>query len=91
MNFHVPTTDDAARHAAEKMLPSKALLSAQDFKPIHRPGQELVGGLYEASARVDIKKPPKIYETAEDAIRAYRRGEIDVDRRVRILQSKPKE
>lgn len=86
MNYHVPATDEAAQEALDKMLPSRNLLSAGNFQVTHKPTQEYVGGLYEASARVDTKNAPRVFATPADAIRAYRRGEIGVDRRVEILQ-----
>lgn len=85
MQYHVPVSDEAAKEAAEKMLPSQNLLNVADFKVLHQPANEYTGGLYEASARVDTKNKPRVFATVADAIRAYKRGEIDVDRRVEIL------
>jgi DNA-directed RNA polymerase subunit beta' len=85
VNYHVPTTPEAVQEAVDKLLPSRNLLSVTDFKAQHMPSQEYVGGLYEASARVDTKNKPRVFATVADAIRAYRRGEIDVDRQVEIL------
>jgi len=85
VNYHVPTTEEARQEAIDKLLPSRNLLSVADFKAQHMPSQEYVGGLYEASARVDTKNKPRVFATVADAIRAYRRGEIDVDRQVEIL------
>lgn len=86
MNYHVPSTDEAAREAIEKMLPSRNLFSAADFKVHYKPSQEYVGGLYEASARVDTKNRPRVFATRADAIRAYRQGDINIDREVEILE-----
>lgn len=85
MNYHVPATDEAAREAAEKMLPSNNLFSAANFKAHYGPSQEYVGGLYEASSRVDTKNRPRVFATTHDALRAYRRGEISVDRPIEII------
>lgn len=85
MNYHVPSTDEAAHEAAEKMLPSRNLLSAANFGVLYRPSQEYTGGLYEASARRDKQNKPRVFATTADAIRAYRRGEINVDREVEII------
>ena len=85
MNYHVPSTDDAAIEAAEKMLPSRNLFSASNFKVHYKPSQEYVGGLYEASARIDKQNAPRVFASVEDAIRAYRRGDINIDRKVEIV------
>jgi len=85
MNYHVPSTDEAAQEAVEKMLPSRNLLSAADFGVHYKPSQEYVGGLYEASARQDEQNQPAVFDTPKDAIRAYKQGAINVDRRVVIL------
>jgi DNA-directed RNA polymerase subunit beta len=85
MNYHVPTTDEAAQEAQEKMLPSRNLLSAADFGTTYRPSQEYVGGLFEASARMDNRNRPRTFASREDAVRAYRRGDIGVDRQIEIL------
>lgn len=85
MNYHVPSTDEAADEAAEKMLPSRNLFSASNFKVHYKPSQEYVGGLYEASARQDDKNKAAVFDKPADAIRAYKQGKINVDRRVVIL------
>jgi len=84
MNYHVPTTDEAAHEAAEKMLPSRNLFDAADFGVAYRPTHEYLGGLYEASARVDEQNQPQVFATVADAVRAYRRGDIGVDRQIVI-------
>lgn len=86
MSFHVPATPEAQEEAAEKMLPSRNLFSAASFNTHYLPSQEYVGGLYEASARVDKKNQPAVFATAADAIRAYKEGRINVDRQVEILE-----
>lgn len=85
MNYHVPSTEEAAQEAAEKMLPSRNLFSAANFRVHYKPSQEYVGGLYEASARMDNKNSPLVFDTPADAVRAYKQGRINVDRRVIIM------
>ena len=87
MNYHVPTTDEAAQEAAEKMLPSRNLFSAADFGVHYLPSQEYTGGLYEASARIDTRNKPAVFHTSRQAMEAYRRGELNVDRRVHVIES----
>jgi DNA-directed RNA polymerase beta subunit len=85
MSFHVPSTDEAVHEAIEKMLPSRNLLSATDFGATYAPSQEYLGGLYTASARIDTKNHPRVFATTADAIRAYQRGEIGIDRQIEIM------
>lgn len=85
MQYHVPTTEKAKQEALEKMLPSRNLFAVSDFKAMHIPSQEYVGGLYQASARVDTKKPKVTFATAKDAMTALLQGRIDADRQIEIL------
>jgi hypothetical protein len=87
MNFHVPGTKEAITNAVEQLLPSRNLLSASDFDVQYTPAQEYLGGLWAASARKDIKKPVRTFQSKTDAIRAYRRGEIGIGQRVEIVES----
>jgi len=87
MQFHVPSTGDAAKEATEKMLPSKNLFAVSSFKGHYMPVAELHSGLYVASNRVNQKTPPKVFKTSKDAIAAYRRGEIEVDTPVHIVEN----
>jgi DNA-directed RNA polymerase subunit beta len=85
MNYHVPSDEDARKEALSRMLPSRQLITPTDFKtPVHMPGQEYVGGLYVASKRKS-KRPVRTFRNRKDVIAAYRRGDIDVTDRVRIL------
>jgi DNA-directed RNA polymerase subunit beta len=87
MQFHVPSTEAAAKEATEKMLPSKNLFAASSFKAHFTPVAELHAGLYVASNRVNKKTQPRVYKTAKDAVAAYRRGEIEVDTPVHIVEN----
>lgn len=86
LQFHALTTPEEKQEALDKMLPSRNLFSVAKFdRPQYMPTQEYVGGLYEASARIAKDKPPLVFATAADAMRAYTAGEIGVDRRVEIV------
>lgn len=88
VQFHVPGSEEAKQEALDKMLPSRSLITPADFKtPIHQPGQDYVAGLYHASNSIDKKKPEHIFRSIKDAVAAYRRGDIDIDQRVRILKA----
>lgn len=86
MQYHVPSTDDAAKEAIDKMLPSKNLFSAASFKAQYVPNKEYQTGLYVASSRIDKKAKPRVFRNKKDAIAAYRRGEISVDTPVHIVE-----
>jgi DNA-directed RNA polymerase subunit beta len=87
MQFHVPSTDAAGREAAEKMLPSRNLFAASTFKGHYTPVAELQSGLYVASNRINKKSPTRVFKSAKDAIAAYRRGDIEVDTPVHIVEN----
>jgi DNA-directed RNA polymerase subunit beta len=86
MQYHVPSTDDAAKEAIDKMLPSKNLFSTASFKAQYVPNKEYQTGLYVASSRIDKKAKPRVFRNKKDAIAAYRRGEISVDTPVHIVE-----
>lgn len=88
MQYHVPSTDDAAKEAVEKMLPSKNLFSSANFKAHYVPNKDYQTGVYVASSRVNKKSKPRVYRSKKDAMAAYRRGEIDVDTPVHIVEDK---
>lgn len=85
MQFHVPSTDDAAQELLEKLLPSRNLLSTGTFKVHQVPGKEYVAGLYNATAEPDMDRPEVVFNTPDEALRAYKEGRIGINRRVRIL------
>jgi DNA-directed RNA polymerase subunit beta len=87
MQYHVPSTDDAAKEAVEKMLPSKNLFAAANFKAHYIPQAEYQSGIYLASSRVDNRAKPRVFKSRQEAIHAYRRGEIEVDTPVHIVES----
>jgi hypothetical protein len=89
MQFHVPASDDAVHEAIHKLLPSRNLFSVRQVgKEVnYSPLNEYIGGLYEASARIDKDKPARVFATRNDAIKAYRRGEVGVGQQVEIVGS----
>jgi DNA-directed RNA polymerase subunit beta' len=86
MQYHVPSTDSAAEEAAAKMLPSKNLFAAASFKAHYVPQADYQTGMYLASSRINNKAKPRVFRNKQDAIHAYRRGEIDVDTPVHIVE-----
>lgn len=86
MQYHVPSTEDAAKEAVEKMLPSKNLFAASTFRAHYVPNKDYQTGLYLASSRVNKKAKPRVFRSKQDAMQAYRRGEIEVDTPVHIVE-----
>jgi DNA-directed RNA polymerase subunit beta' len=86
MQYHVPSTDAAAKEAVEKMLPSKNLFSAAGFKAHYVPNKDYQSGVYLASSKMNTRSKPRVYRSKKDALAAYRRGEIDVDTPVHIVE-----
>lgn len=86
MQYHVPSTDEAAKEAVEKMLPSKNLFSTASFKAHYVPNKDYQTGVYLASSKTNKKSKPRVYRNKKDALSAYRRGEIDVDTPVHIVE-----
>jgi len=87
MNFHVPSSDKAVQEAIERMLPSKNLFSATDLRsPRYVPMMEMTLGLARLTAPAS-KAKPRVFLTAREAIRAYRRGEIGANDPVSVLRA----
>ena len=86
MQFHVPTSEAAVREAYDRMMPSKNLLHPADFKsPVHAPVNEYISGLYHASSQTSERKP-RVFASKKDAIAAYKRGDIQADDPVEIIE-----
>lgn len=88
MQYHVPSTEEAAKEAVEKMLPSKNLFATANFKAHYVPNKDYQTGVYLASSKMNNRSKPRVYRNKKDALAAYRRGEIDVDTPVHIVEDK---
>lgn len=88
MQYHVPSTDEAAKEAVEKMLPSKNLFSTASFSAHYVPNKDYQSGVYLASSKINTRAKPRVFRNKKDAIAAYRRGDIDVDTPVHIVEDK---
>ena len=87
MQFHVPTSKEAVNEAYDRMLPSKNLLSAADFKtPWHVAGQEYIGGLYHASTARRDGGRPHYFDSVESVRKALARGDIGHDDEVVVAR-----
>jgi DNA-directed RNA polymerase beta subunit len=79
MNFHVVVGDKAIREAKEKMLPSRNLRSPSDFATLWLPRQEFQQGLYRASTKRSGRRMLPRYDSIEDIIAAFKRGELNIE------------
>lgn len=86
MNFHVPVSDKAVQEAKERMLPSRNLFAIKDFDVHYVPDQEFQHGLYMATQPADRKSRTVRFLSKEDAVNAYKRGEIDVNTPIEIVK-----
>ena len=84
INLHVPGSSAAIRDSIEKMLPSKSLIHPGTFDVHLVPRQEFGLGLFMAGDQ-DKESKPRMFADAEQALKAYERGEIGVRDRVQIL------
>jgi hypothetical protein len=83
-SYSVPVSDDAVKESIQKMMPTKNLLSGRDDRPNFAPSNEYLQGLYFAT-KEPSKKPVKKFATEEDAMKAFRRGEIRADDPIQIV------
>ncbi len=85
MQYHVPASEDSRVEALHKMLPSKNLFSAASFKVNYLPNQEYVQGLHAASTSQEGGRK-RTFASRQDALNAYKRGEINLGTPVEILK-----
>lgn len=82
--FHVPVSDEAVQESIDKLMPSRNLLNVRSFDVHYLPGQEFLHGLYEATGKPSDKQV-RVFQSAGDVRRAYRRGEINASDRVKVM------
>lgn len=84
MSYSVPVTERGRQAALKYMTPQAALLSPMTHGAVYLPTQEYAGGLHFASAppRGKVKRT---FKSADDAVAAYRRGDLHIDDTVAIL------
>jgi DNA-directed RNA polymerase subunit beta len=84
MSYSVPVSKSAVDEAIEKMMPDKNLLSDADESANYVPGIEYLQGLYFLSKSPNKKKETIVFDTLQDAKRAYAKGEIKIDDPIKI-------
>jgi hypothetical protein len=83
LNVQVPASDDAKEEIKEKLLPEKNLIYHRTFSPIFTPSNEAAVGLFAASYEDNKNKPMK-YISAEEVIRDFKAGKLDVGDRIEL-------
>ena len=77
--IHVPVSQDAVREAIDKLMPSRNLTNVRFFDIHYKPDQEYLHGLYEGTTPNKSKGPARRFASKQDAIAAFRRGELRAD------------
>jgi DNA-directed RNA polymerase subunit beta' len=81
LNVQLPASDDAKEEIKEKLLPEKNLIYHRTFSPIYTPSNEAATGLFAASFE-DNKNTPKKYASAEEVVKDFLAGKLDIGDRV---------
>lgn len=86
MRVHVPSSQAAITDVLNKMLPSRNLLAASSLKAHKFIQNEYLLGLYLASFPKSKRKAKKVFESREDAIKAFNRGDVDISDTIEIVK-----
>lgn len=83
LNVQLPASDDAKEEIKEKLLPEKNLIYHRSFSPIYTPANESATGLFAASYEDNKNKPTK-YNSAQEVVRDFLAGKLDLGDRVEL-------
>lgn len=83
LNIQLPASDEAKEEVKDKLLPEKNLIYHRTFSPIYTPSNEAATGLFAASFE-DNKNKPLQYNSAQEVVRDFLAGKIDIGDRVEI-------
>jgi DNA-directed RNA polymerase beta' subunit len=83
LNVQLPASDDAKDEVKEKLLPEKNLIYHRTFKPIYTPSNEAATGLFAASYENNHNTPKK-YSSAQEVVKDFLAGKLDIGDRVEI-------
>jgi len=88
VNMHVPHSDEVVREVRQRLSPVSMLIHHQDKKtPAFSVSQDHLLGLYYASTKRNDRKRTKYFASTQDALAAFRRGELNFDEPVRVSDS----
>ena len=82
MAVHVPLSEEAKAEARILMLGSNNILKPSDGKPIVTPSQDMVLGNYYLTMEKVSEDEGRVFKSADEALMAYDRGEIDLHTRI---------
>ena len=82
MAVHVPLSEEAKAEARILMLGSNNILKPSDGKPIVTPSQDMVLGNYYLTMEKASDEEGRVFKSADAALMAYDRGEIDLHTRL---------
>jgi DNA-directed RNA polymerase beta subunit len=83
-SFTVPVSDEAVSQVIDRMMPDRNLLSARSGQASYKLSNEYLQGLYLAT-KAPSDKAPAVFNTVDEAKRAYRAGKISIDDPITIL------
>jgi len=75
MAVHILLTEEARNEAEREMMSSKNIINISNGQILASPAKDMLLGFYLMTDMYESKKP-KIYSSAEDAIRAYERDTV---------------
>ncbi len=81
MTVHVLLSDEAMQEGAEKMLASKNIMNIANGKMLAFPSKDMALGFFLMSGFRESKNP-KMFGDFDEAIRAYNRGDIEIDEEI---------
>ena len=81
LNVQLPASEEAKEEVKEKLLPEKNLIYHRTFSPIYTPSNEAATGLFAASFE-DKKNTPVKYNSADEVVRDFIAGKLDIGDRV---------
>jgi len=83
LNIQLPASEEAKDEVKEKMIPDKNLIYHRTFTPIYRPSNEAATGIFAASYE-DKKNKAKTYGSAQEVVRDYLLGKLDIGDQVTV-------
>lgn len=83
LNVQLPATDEAKEEIKEKLLPEKNLIYHRTFTPVYTPANESATGLFMASYEDNKNKPVK-YSSAQEVVKDFLAGKLEVGDRVEL-------
>ena len=81
MAVHVLLTDEAIDEGLEKVMSTKNIISIANGKLLAGPSKDMVLGFFLMTNMNEVEKP-RIFSSFDDAIRAYDRGDIQIDQEI---------